>query len=622
MNLKKSNKSILQLIAAAFFLLLALLLRNSSILAFCLFAIAYLCVGGEVILRAVRSIRYGDVFNENFLMGIATIGAFAVGEYPEAVAVMLFYQIGELFQEYAVGKSRQSIAQLMNIRPDHANVKREGHLLTVDPNEVAVGEWIVVKPGERVPLDGIVQEGSSALDTSALTGESVPRQLAPGGYALSGCVNLSGLLTIEVEKPAGESTVSKILELVENASAKKSQSERFITRFARYYTPIVVILAVLLAVIPPLTFSAEAFSVWFYRALSFLVVSCPCALVISVPLSFFGGIGGAARLGILIKGGNYLEALAKTEIIAFDKTGTLSKGVFEVQQVYPEFTDKETLLRLAAYAENYSNHPIAGPLKKAYGQEIDAALIEQTEEVAGMGIRAKIAGKTVLAGNRKLMASAGVFCNQPDQAGTVVYLAEEGKYLGCIVIADQLKENAAAALRQLKQAGIKKTVMLTGDSEEAAAQAAKALQMDCYYAALLPGDKVQKLEALSGEKSTSGKLVFVGDGINDAPVLAGADIGIAMGALGSDAAIEAADIVIMTDELPKIATAIRISKNTLKIAQENVAFALAVKALVLVLCAVGAAGMWAAVFADVGVTVLAILNSFRALFIRYRDQAE
>ncbi|MEG1537644.1 MAG: heavy metal translocating P-type ATPase, partial [Clostridiales bacterium] len=529
-----------------------MLLQQPTFLPLILFLTAYLCVGGDVLHRAIRSIGQGDMFNENFLMSIATIGALVIGAFPEAVAVMLFYQVGELFQGYAVARSRNSITDLMNIRPDHANLKQGNQIVCVDPNQVMVGDLIVVKPGERIPLDGRVIEGNSALDTSALTGESLPRQMTPGTEALSGCVNLNGLLTVEVTKLAGESTISKILELVENAAAKKSQSERFITKFARYYTPCVVAFAVLLAVLPPLSFAQGDFSIWVYRALSFLVVSCPCALVISVPLSFFGGIGGAARLGILIKGGNYLEALAKTEIVAFDKTGTLSKGIFEVQQIDTQNIAEEQLLQLAAYAENYSNHPIAAPLKRAYGREIDQSRIGLVQELAGFGVRAEVDGKIILVGNAKLMDKEAISYQQPQLAGTVVYVAADGLYQGCIIIADQLKEQAAEALQALKKVGVRKIVMLTGDSQTAGAQAAKTLKLDAFYAELLPGDKVARMNMLAQEKSASGKLVFVGDGINDAPVLAGADIGIAMGALGSDAAIEAADIVIMTDELMKI----------------------------------------------------------------------
>lgn len=581
-----------------------------------MFAVSYLVVGGDVALRAVRNIIRGRVFDENFLMGLATIGAFCIGKYPEGVEVMLFYQIGELFQSYAVEKSRKSIASLMDIRPDYANVKRNEELVKTDPNEVNVGDIIVIKAGERIPLDCRVLDGCSMIDTSALTGESLPREVNAGCELLSGCININGVLTAEVAKEFGESTASKILDLVENASSKKSVSEKFITKFAKYYTPIVVITAVILAVLPPLVLEGATFSVWVFRALTFLVVSCPCALVISIPLSFFGGIGGASRSGILVKGSNYLEALAKTEIVVFDKTGTLTKGVFNVQEIHPEGISEEKLLELAAYAESYSNHPISLSLKRAYGKEIDNERITEVEEISGYGVRALVDGKRTAVGNARLMEQLGISYFKGELIGTVVHAALDGKYVGYIVIADELKEDAAKAVRLLKAAGIKQIVMLTGDSRSVGEKVAKELGLDKVYSELLPADKVEKLEELLSEKSAKGKLAFVGDGINDAPVLARADIGIAMGGLGSDAAIEAADIVIMTDEPSKIAAAMKISKKTLRIAHQNIVFAIGIKVSVLILSAFGLASMQAAIFADVGVTILAVLNAFRALSVK------
>ena len=575
--------------------------------------ISYVIVGGDVIKEAAVNIIRGRVFDENFLMGLATIGAIFIGEYPEAVAVMLFYQIGELFQNYAVDKSRKSIAGLMDIRPDYANVKRGDELVKVDPDEVRIGDIIVIKTGEKVPLDGRVIEGRSMVDTSALTGESVPREVGAGDAVLSGCINISGVITAEVTREYEESTVSKILDLVENASSKKSRSEKFITRFAAYYTPVVVIIAALLAVVPPLVIEGAVFSDWLYRALSFLVVSCPCALVLSIPLSFFGGIGGASRRGVLVKGSNYLEALARTEIIVFDKTGTLTKGVFNVQEVHPYGLSEEELLEIAAYAESYSNHPISMSLRRAYGKDIDNGRISSMEEIPGHGVSAIVDGKKVLAGNIKLMEKMSIPCHKRELAGTIVHVAVDGKYSGYIIIADEIKPDSAKTIKELKAANIKQTVMLTGDSMNVGLQVANELAMDKVYAELLPGDKVDKLEEILSWKSPKGKLAFVGDGINDAPVLARADIGIAMGGLGSDAAIEAADIVIMTDEPSKIVTAIRIAKKTLNIAYQNIVFAIGRKVAVLVLSALGLSSMWAAIFADVGVAVLAILNSFRAL---------
>lgn len=611
------TKRLWRIIIGATVLATAVLLNlNNEWLQIALFIISYIIVGGDVVKRAVKNIFKGQVFDENFLMSIATIGAFFIGEYPEGVAVMLFYQVGELFQSYAVGKSRKSIASLMDIRPDYANVKKGDELVKVDPDEVQIGDIIVIKAGEKIPLDGKVIEGSSMIDTSALTGESVPREVEVGRDILSGCININGVITAEVTKEFGESTVSKILDLVENASSKKSNSEQFITKFARYYTPVVVIIAVFLAIIPPLVIDGATFSDWIYRALAFLVVSCPCALVISIPLSFFGGIGGASKKGVLVKGSNYLEALAETEIVVFDKTGTLTKGVFNVQEIHPEGVSKEELLELTAHAESYSNHPISLSLKRAYSKEIDNGRISDVEEISGHGVIATVDGKKVMAGNIKLMKMMDIPYFKGELIGTVVHVAVNNKYIGYIVIADEVKEDSAQAIKELKAANIKQTVMLTGDNKSIGSKVAKELGLDKVYAELLPADKVEKLEELFLQKSKKGKLAFVGDGINDAPVLARADIGIAMGGLGSDAAIEAADVVIMTDEPSKIATAMKISKKTLKIAHQNIAFAIGIKIIVLILSAFGIATMWAAIFADVGVTIIAVLNAFRALNVK------
>lgn len=611
------TKRLWRIIIGAAVLATAVLLNlNNEWLQIALFIISYIIVGGDVVKRAVKNIFKGQVFDENFLMSIATIGAFFIGEYPEGVAVMLFYQVGELFQSYAVGKSRKSIASLMDIRPDYANVKKGDELVKVDPDEVQIGDIIVIKAGEKIPLDGKVIEGSSMIDTSALTGESVPREVEVGSDILSGCININGVITAEVTKEFGESTVSKILDLVENASSKKSNSEQFITKFARYYTPVVVIIAVFLAIIPPLVIDGATFSDWIYRALAFLVVSCPCALVISIPLSFFGGIGGASKKGILVKGSNYLEALAETEIVVFDKTGTLTKGVFNVQEIHPEGVSKEELLELTAYVESYSNHPISLSLKRAYSKEIDNGRITDVEEISGHGVIATVDGKKVMAGNIKLMKMMDISYFKGELIGTVVHVAVNNKYIGYIVIADEVKEDSAQAIKELKAANIKQTVMLTGDNKSVGSKVAKELGLDKVYAELLPADKVEKLEELFSQKSKKGKLAFVGDGINDAPVLARADIGIAMGGLGSDAAIEAADIVIMTDEPSKIATAMKISKKTLKIAHQNIVFAIGIKIIVLILSAFGITTMWAAIFADVGVTIIAVLNAFRALNVK------
>ena len=582
-----------------------------------LFIISYLVVGFEILKKAVRNIFRGKVFDENFLMAVATIGAFAIGEFPEAVAVMLFYQVGELFQSYAVDKSRKSIASLMDIRPDYANIEKDGKIEKVDPDEVKIGDIIIVKTGEKIPLDGVVVEGRSSLDTMALTGESVPRVVKTEDEVLSGCINKDGLLKIRVTKEFGESTVSKILDLVENASSKKSKSENFITKFAKYYTPTVVIIAVLLAFIPPIILKDfNAFSVWLYRALSFLVVPCPCALVISIPLSFFGGIGGASKMGILIKGSNYLEALANTETVVFDKTGTLTEGIFEVQDIYAEGIEKDELLRIVAHAENYSNHPIAKSVKKAYNKEIDENIIKNPQELSGKGIWARIDEKDILVGNEKLMLEEKIDFKKCDEVGTILYVAIDKKYVGYVLIADKIKQDSSKTIRELKAMNIKETVMLTGDKKEVGEYVAKKLNMDKVYTELLPDGKVEKVEELLKQKSEKGKLVFVGDGINDAPVLTISDIGVAMGGLGSDAAIEAADIVIMTDETSKISKAINLSKKTMRIVRENIIFAIFVKIAVLVLTAFGASTMWEAVFADVGVSVIAIINALRMLNIK------
>ena len=618
MKLSENQKKLIKTIVGAVVYAVAIFTRvKGSPFSLAAFLVAYFIIGGDVLWRAGRNILRGKIFDENFLMSLATIGAFIVGDFAEAVAVMLFYQVGELFQDYAVDQSRESIASLMNIRPDYANVQRGAELIKVDPDEVKVDETIVIKPGERIPLDAVVLSGSSSVDTSALTGESLPRDVDAGDALLSGCINISGLLTARVTKEYGESTVSKILDLVENAGNKKSKSENFITKFAGYYTPAVVIIAVLLALIPPLVIPGATFRDWIYRGLIFLVISCPCALVISIPLSFFGGIGGASRRGILVKGSNYLEALAETEIVVFDKTGTLTKGVFAVQKIVPEGISEGQLLELAAHGENFSNHPISQSLKKAYQKSIDAARICDVEEISGHGVTAILDGTKIAAGNAKLMRRLGVVFTEPENViGTVVHVAQDGVYRGYIVIADEVKEDARRAILELKAANIRQTVMLTGDAKQIGERVAEQLGMDEVYTELLPVDKVAKVEELIAKKSPRGKLAFVGDGINDAPVLARADIGIAMGGLGSDAAIEAADIVIMTDEPSKIATAIRVSKKTLRIVKENITFALLVKGVVLLLGALGIASMWAAIFADVGVAILAILNAIRMLNVK------
>ena len=581
-------------------------------LAFLLFLIPYLIVGWDILYRAVRNIRNGQIFDENFLMCIATFGAFAVREYEEAVAVMLFYQVGELFQSYAVNRSRQSISDLMNIYPEYANIEVNGELEQVDPDDVEIGSTIVIKPGERIPLDGVVLSGTSFVDTSALTGESVPRKVSEGEEIISGCVNGNGLLKVRVTKEFDDSTVSKILELVENASSKKAKVENFITKFARYYTPVVVIGAVILAVIPPILLGG-GWQDWMLRACSFLVISCPCALVISVPLGFFGGIGAASRIGVLVKGSNYLEALAKMNTIVFDKTGTLTKGEFKVNGIYPVSLAEQELIETAALAECYSEHPIGAALRQAYGKSVHTEQVTDVKEIAGQGIEALIDGHKVLAGNAKLMNAYAVDFTENKEIGTIVYVAVDHVYAGSVLISDEIKPRAKEALAALKTSGVKKSVMLTGDKEDVGQAVARELGIDTVFADLLPADKVTKVEELLNSLSDKEKLAFVGDGINDAPVLSRADIGIAMGSMGSDAAIEAADIVLMDDDPLKIASVIRIARNTLGIVTQNIVFALSVKGIILILGAMGIANMWAAVFADVGVAVLAILNSMRVM---------
>ena len=609
---KKQKRMLIRILASGVLFIGAVLLPLYGWAELAVFLIPYAVIGWDVLWRAVRNIAHGQVFDENFLMALATIGALAIGEYPEAVFVMLFYQVGEWFQSYAVNRSRTSIAALMDIRPDYANIEVDGQLRQVDPEEVSVGDAIVIKAGERIPLDGVVLEGSSTLDTAALTGESLPRQVQPGDDVISGCVNLSGLLKVQVTKAFEESTVSKILDLVENASSKKAKAEHFITRFARYYTPIVVLAAVALALLPPL-FTQVSWLDAVQRALNFLVVSCPCALVISVPLSFFGGIGGASRAGILVKGGNYLEVLAKTEIVVFDKTGTLTQGVFNVTAIHPDHCDQSQLLELAALAEASSDHPISRSLLEAWGQLPDRSRVTQAEELSGRGVRAVVDGKVICAGNDKLMEEIGVTWHPCHHVGTTVHVAADGVYLGHIVISDQVKPDAGQAIAALKAAGVRKTVMLTGDAKQVGEAVAAQLGLDEVHTQLLPTDKVDRVERLLKEVSPKGALAFVGDGINDAPVLSRADVGIAMGALGSDAAIEAADIVLMDDKPSKLAQAIAIARRTLSIVRQNIVFALGVKLLVLLLSALGQANLWEAVFADVGVSVIAIFNAMRAM---------
>nr|WP_326831015.1 heavy metal translocating P-type ATPase [Anaerosalibacter bizertensis] len=610
-NIEKSQ--VAKIIIAVILYLIPIILKLEGSSRFAFFFVSYIVVGGEILLRAARNISKGQIFDENFLMALATIGAFAIGEYPEGVAVMLFYQIGELFQDMAVGHSRKSIKALLDIRPDYANLKEGKNIRKVEPAEVKVGDYIVVKPGEKIPLDGIVIEGNSTVDTSNITGENVPRSVGSGESVLSGFVNNQGLLTIEVSKEFGESTVSKILDLVENASSKKAPTENFITVFARYYTPVVVISALVIAFIPPLLFNLNL-SDWIYRALIFLVISCPCALVISIPLGFFGGIGGASKTGILIKGGNYLDALNQVDTIVMDKTGTLTKGVFKVTEIeaVEDFTEDE-VLEYAAFGEAFSNHPIGKSIIEAYGKDIDNKIIESYREISGKGIKAEINGDEIIVGNRRLFEDEGIFVEDKKSFGTIVYVSKNNKYIGNIIISDEIKEDAKETISQFKELGIKETIMLSGDNKLVANEVGKSLGIDGVYGELLPQDKVSILEKIMNEKGKEGKVAFVGDGVNDAPVLARADVGIAMGGLGSDAAIEAADIVIMTDEPKKISTGIKISKRTKKIVTQNIIFALGVKLIVLILGAFGVATMWEAVFADVGVSIIAILNSMRAL---------
>lgn len=612
------KKQGIKIIISFIFYILALVIKfPAEWMKLTVFIISYLIIGFEILKKAVRNIFRGKVIDENFLMAIATIGAFAIGEYSEAVAVMLFYQVGELFQDYAVDKSRKSIATLMDIRPDYANIENNGNIEKVDPDDVKIGQIIIVKPGEKVPLDGIVVEGTSNLDTMALTGESVPRKVKENDEVLSGCINKDGLLKLKVTKEFGESTVSKILDLVENASNKKSKSENFITKFAKYYTPIVVILAVVLAIVPPLILKdSGTFTDWLYRALSFLVVSCPCALVISIPLSFFGGIGGASKLGILVKGSNYLEAISKVETVVFDKTGTLTEGVFEVQKIETKDISKDELLKIVAHAERYSTHPIAESIKKSYKDMIDDNLINDVQELSGRGIKAIIDGKNVLVGNEKMMSENQIEFEKCEDIGTILYVAINNKYVGYILIADRIKEDSAKTIKELKAMNVKQTIMLTGDKKEVGEDVAKKIGIDKAYTELLPDGKVKQVEQLIQKKSENGKVVFAGDGINDAPVLAMADIGIAMGGVGSDAAIEAADIVIMTDEPSKIGKVIKLSKKTMRIVNENIVFAIFVKIAVLILTAFGLSTMWEAVFADVGVSIIAIINSLRMLNVK------
>ena len=612
---RKQKRSLYTILTAAALFVVALLLPVEGIWELLIYLIPYGVIGWRVIWKAIKNISRGQIFDENFLMGVASIGAMCAGEYMEAVAVMLFYQVGELFESCAVGKSRRSIAALMDIRPDVAHVERDGALITVDPEEVEIGERIVIQPGERVPLDGEVIEGASTLDTAALTGESVPREIHPGEDVISGCINLSGVLHVRVNKRFGESTVARILELVENASSNKAKSENFITKFARWYTPAVCLSALLLAVVPSLI--TGDWGEWVSRALIFLVVSCPCALVISVPLSFFGGIGGASANGILIKGGNFVETLAQVDTVVFDKTGTLTQGNFEVTAIHPEKVPEQELLEIAALAENYSTHPISASLKRAFGLPLDESRISDVEELSGKGVIATVDGRNVAVGNGRLMQYVGVDWHECENSGTIVHVAADGAYMGHIVISDMLKPQSKAAIQALKDCGVKQSVMLTGDRKDVAEAVARELGVDGVYSELLPADKVAQVEKLLATQQKGEKLAFVGDGINDAPVLSRADVGIAMGALGSDAAIEAADVVLMDDNPQKIATAIRISKRTLTIVHQNIVFALGVKFIVLILSALGFGNMWIAVFADVGVSVLAILNAMRAL--RFRD---
>ncbi len=618
---KKQKKVLVRIIVAFVLLVILSFVPVEGWLQFALYMIPYLVIGYDILKKAIKGIMNRQVFDENFLMAVATVGAIALGDYKEGVAVMLFYQIGELFQSYAVGKSRRNISELMDIRPDYANIEKDGEIVQVDPDEVEIGTIILVKPGEKIPIDGIVTEGTSSLNTSALTGESLPRNAKEGDEVISGCINMTGLLKIKTTKEFGESTVSKILELVENSSSRKSRSENFISKFARIYTPAVCYGAVALALIPPIVRMVfmglpADFGTWIYRALTFLVISCPCALVISIPLSFFAGIGGASKEGVLVKGSNYLETLSQTKYVVFDKTGTMTQGVFEVSGIFPAALSKEELIECAACAESYSSHPISKSLQKAYGKEIDKNRVTEVTEVSGKGVTAKVDDRLVAAGNGKLMDQLGIPYTVCDQVGTLVYVAVDGTFAGCIVISDLLKPHAKEAIDALKKAGVTKTVMLTGDTKRVADSVAAELGIHEVCSELLPADKVAKVEELLAQKSEKEKLAFVGDGINDAPVLSRADIGIAMGALGSDAAIEAADIVLMDDDPLKIAKAIKISRKCIRIVYENIYFAIGIKVICLILGALGIANMWAAIFADVGVMVIAVLNAIRALFVK------
>ena len=618
---KKQKKVLIRIIVAVALLIILSFVPAEGWLQLALYMIPYLVIGYDILKKAVKGIMNRQVFDENFLMAVATVGAIALGDYKEGVAVMLFYQIGELFQSYAVGKSRRNISELMDIRPDYANIEKDGEVVQVDPDEVAIGTIILVKPGEKIPIDGIVTEGTSSLNTSALTGESLPRNAKEGDEVISGCINMTGLLKIKTTREFGESTVSKILELVENSSSRKSRSENFISKFARVYTPAVCYGAVALALIPPIVRMVfmglpADFGTWIYRALTFLVISCPCALVISIPLSFFAGIGGASKEGVLVKGSNYLETLSQTKYVVFDKTGTMTQGVFEVSGIFPAALSKEELIEYAACAESYSSHPISKSLQKAYGKEIDKNRVTEVTEVSGKGVTAKVDGRLVAAGNGRLMDQLGIPYTVCDQVGTLVYVAVDGTFAGCIVISDLLKPHAKEAIDALKRAGVTRTVMLTGDTKRVADSVAAELGIHEVCSELLPADKVAKVEELLAKKSEKEKLAFVGDGINDAPVLSRADIGIAMGALGSDAAIEAADIVLMDDDPLKIAKAIKISRKCIRIVYENIYFAIGIKVICLILGALGIANMWAAIFADVGVMVIAVLNAIRALFVK------
>ena len=613
---RKMKKKLYKIIISGILFLIALLLKiENEVINNILFIISYIIVGKEILEKAFKNITRGKVFDENFLMTVATLGAFLIGEYPEAVAVMLFYQIGELFQSYAVDKSRKSVAALMDIRPDYANLLKDGKEIKINPEKVNIGDVIIIKPGEKIPIDGVVIEGNTSLNTFALTGETVPREVRKKDEVLSGSINNEGLIKVKTTKKFSDSTVSKILDLVENASSKKSNSENFISKFAKYYTPIVVVIALTLCIFPPIILN-QKFTTWIYRGLSFLVVSCPCALVVSIPLSFFGGIGASSKIGVLIKGSNYLESLSKTETIICDKTGTLTEGVFEVQKIEPVDISEKELLKYAAYTEHFSNHPISMSLKKAYGKKIDSSKVTNTKEISGKGVIATIDNKEIIVGNEKILKDENIKYVKSEEVGTIIYIAIDKKFAGTIVISDKIKKDAKKAIRLFRKNNVKKIVMLTGDKENISKEVFDELKLDDYKAELLPQDKVEIVEQIIKEKTESKQVAFIGDGINDAPVLALSDIGIAMGGAGSDAAIEAADIVIMTDEPSKLADAMKISKKTMKIVKENIIFAITVKIVVLLLSALGLATMWAAVFADVGVSVIAILNALRILRVK------